>query len=200
MSKAMECVRKNSESYQDAALKYGVDRKALRKRVEGEISIDAKVGPSTLLSVKEEIKLVQHCLDMATLGYGYDVIQIRNIVRYHVKDQKITTGWWNRFQERHPEISRRRTEVLERQRASALSPSNFASFFETLKLAISKCEEMSGGEKITPARIFNMDEIGFDLNSIKGYVVTRKGVRNVPLVTSGNRIHVTVIACISAIG
>jgi hypothetical protein len=116
------------------------------------------------------------------------------------KEQAVTTGWWQKFKERHPELTRRRGEALEIQRASALTPHNISSFFEKLKLAFSVCKRLSGGVDVSPARIYNMDEVGFDLNSIKGYVVTQKGVRNVPLVTSGNRTHVTVIACVSAIG
>ena len=40
-----------------------------------------------------------------------------------------------------------------------------------------------------------MNEIGFDLNTVKGL---SKGARNVPFITSGNRFHV--VASVSAIG
>ena len=191
-----------SENYQDVAFKFMVDRKSLRMRVEGELTLDSHVGNKGFLTMEQEQKLVQHCLDMARLGYGYDVLQIRNIVRYYLKDKEceVTSGWWQKFKERHPEITRRRGEALEVQRASALNAQNIAPFFEKLKLAFTVCKRMSGGVDVTSARIYNMDEVGFDLNSIKGYVITQKGVRNVPLVTSGNRTHVTVIACVNAMG
>jgi hypothetical protein len=46
-------------------------------RVDGELSMSAHVGNQGFLNHDQEEKLVQHCLDMASVGYGYDVLQIR---------------------------------------------------------------------------------------------------------------------------
>jgi hypothetical protein len=126
-------------------------------------------------------------------------MQIRNLVRYHLQTPSVTHGWWQKFSQRHREISRRRVQAFERLRYNALNEENLQKFFETLQLAYHKCRELSSGVELTPNRIFNMDEIGFDLNQVQGYIIAQRGVRSVPLLTSGNRTHVTVIASISAI-
>jgi hypothetical protein len=181
MKNALDHIRANpSDTYEYVASKFDVDRKSLRKRAEGELTLSSHQGRIGFLPQAEEKRLAQHCIEMAQLGYGYDVIQIRNIVRYYLKNKKVTSGWWQNFTERNPEITRRRGEALERQRMNSLSSETFTSFFELLNLAMIKCKEMSNGVPLTSARIFNMDEVGFDLNSITGYVVTRRGTKNVP--------------------
>jgi hypothetical protein len=93
MQNAVTYLKSNdSVNFSDVADKYDVDRKALRKRVEGILILNAHVGRSSYFTKEEEQRLVQHCLDMADLGYGYDLIQIRNLVRYYLQDRPITTG------------------------------------------------------------------------------------------------------------
>ena len=59
---------------------------------------------------------------------------------------------------------------------------------------------MSDGRPLTPKRVFSADETGFELNKAQGCVVARTGTKNTFLVSSGNREHISVMSCISAMG
>ena len=105
----------------------------------------AQPGRMPLLTKPEEERLVQHCLDMAEHGYGYDAIQIRNLVRYYLPGKQVTTGWWQKFTLRHPEVTRRRAQAFERLRNSAMTEENLAKFFKVLQLAFQKCRKCQVG-------------------------------------------------------
>jgi hypothetical protein len=137
---------------------------------------------------------------MADLGYGYDCLQIRNLVRFAKKDLRVTDGWWQRFVERHPELARRRVQALDRYRADALKEENINKFFDILKLAYDKCAEMSDGRPLTANRVFSADEVGFDLNRVQGYMISKRGTKNAFVLSSGNREHISVMSCVSALG
>ena len=56
----------------------------------------------------------------------------------------------------------------------ALNPQLVDLFFKVLDKSVQRVEELSGGAKLTPDRIRNVDEIGFTMNMTTGYVITRK--------------------------
>ena len=55
-----------------AARLYNIPESTLRDRTLGNVSVDAKNGIGTLMTVEEEHKLVQHISYMAEIGYGYN--------------------------------------------------------------------------------------------------------------------------------
>jgi hypothetical protein len=125
MEVALKYLKENPHSFvSDVALNHRLDRKALSQRHFGQLPVHAGLGRNPILSGTEEQTLVKHCIDMADLGYEYDVLQIRNLVRYFFKSHKITEGWWRGFQSRHPELTRRRTQALDRYRQNATTESN----------------------------------------------------------------------------
>jgi len=56
-----------------------VGRESLSGRFKGKREILAQPGPKPLCSPEEEAGMLKHCLEMADLGYGYDVLQIRTL-------------------------------------------------------------------------------------------------------------------------
>ena len=51
----------------------------LKRRIDGLVLMDARPGPSTILTCVEEDKLCQYCLDMADMGYGLTTEDIKVI-------------------------------------------------------------------------------------------------------------------------
>ena len=47
-----------------------VSAKTMHRRVAGAVSIDCKPGPSTVLTAKEEQRLVQYVIEMSGLVFG----------------------------------------------------------------------------------------------------------------------------------
>jgi hypothetical protein len=109
-------------------------------------------------------------------------------------------GWWRRFKGRHPVLSRRRTELLDRKRAGALNESVVQDYFDLLSVAFAKVKELSGGIELTPERVWNLDESGISLDVGRQYVFARRGTRVQHQMSSGVREHVTAVACVSAAG
>lgn len=142
-------------SVRQTAKKYGVNRKALTGRIKGEISFDASLGRTALLTREEEEVLTQHCIDMARLGYGYDRKQIIGLASYYLKGKgtQITRGRWQSFILRHPELSRRKAEAFDRYRTASCTKAKVQDFFDLLELAYEKCKQFSNGEALTANRI-----------------------------------------------
>ena len=60
----------------------------LKRRVDGLVAVDARLGPSTVLTRDEEDKLCQYCLDMADMEYGL-TIEDTKVVAYVVQESPI---------------------------------------------------------------------------------------------------------------
>ena len=73
MREAMKLVTLNEKSLRQASREYDVPLTTLKRRVDREVSLNAKPGPSTALTRKEEEKLCEYCLTMADMGYGLTV-------------------------------------------------------------------------------------------------------------------------------
>ena len=81
MSEAMKLVKLNEKSLRQAASyrEYDVPLITLKLRVDGEVSLNAKPGPPTVLTGEEEKKLCEYCLTMCDMGYGLTVEDIRRV-------------------------------------------------------------------------------------------------------------------------
>ncbi|CAN0091859.1 unnamed protein product [Hapterophycus canaliculatus] len=56
-AKACEAVQSGAMSVRSAALAFGVSKSSIARRVNGEVAMDAKVGPKTVLTKEEEDSL-----------------------------------------------------------------------------------------------------------------------------------------------
>ena len=65
----MNAVKVDSKALRQALREYGVPVATLKRWVDGLVAVDARLGPSTVLTREEEDKLCQYCLDMADMGY-----------------------------------------------------------------------------------------------------------------------------------
>lgn len=174
----------------------------LRPRIKGKLTIESQVGRTKALPSAIEKQLVDFILDMADRGFGKDVNEICRIARRLSGDPtfKATTQWWKRFKTRFPQLSRRRSQGFERLRASAMNPGLIKHYFIILESAFAKVTELSGGMQLTADRIYNMDEIGFLLNAVKAYIVTRKGTKHVASISSNCRVTTSLAVAVSAAG
>ena len=113
---------------------------------------------------------------------------------------KASWGWWEKFTARNPTVARRRTEMYERVRAGAMNADTIGMYFLLLQHVFGQLQEKSGGVALTPDYIYNMDEVGFSQNVAKGYVITRKGAKQVQSMSTGNRTHTTMVDLVSCSG
>ena len=203
MQKALEFSRENSDvSLNKIAKDFGVGRKALKDRQSGAIEVNAQVGPRGKLSKEEENILKNHLIEMAALGFGYNAFQVTELVRSFLNknDVQISDTWVFHFLERHPEISKRRAQSLEKQRLGALDEATTQAYFDLLKLAFSKCKDLSNGIELTAGRVFAADEVGFSNENTQTFILTRKGDKHPFVVASNISQHVTLMAFAAANG
>ncbi|CAB1101082.1 unnamed protein product [Ectocarpus sp. CCAP 1310/34] len=86
--KAIEAVRSGAMSLRAAAQAYGVNKRSLSRRLSGDVSMDAKVGPRTVLTVEEENFVEDALLYAARHFIGID----RTALQEHVR-QLCNDGW-----------------------------------------------------------------------------------------------------------
>ena len=107
----------------------------------------------------------------------------------------MTTGWWNSFRKRHPQLTVRVASRLSYVRAVAHDPEIFQGYFDLLEEALSKNKLMND-----PVHIFNCDESGFPLEHKPGKLIGMRGQKDLHTTTSGDKAQLTVLACVSASG
>ena len=180
----------------------GVPRSVIQTRIKGKCQVTSHVGKPTSLTTEDESALASYLIDMADRGFGKDVCEIRVIAAKMSTNSKFraTTQWWQRFKRRHSELSRRRAQGFERLRAIAMNPSLIKHYFLLLTSAFAKIAELSGGMQLTADRIFNMDEIGFQISAGKMYVVARKGSKHVASISYNCRVTTSLAVAVSASG
>lgn len=126
---ALDDIRSNRLSFRAAEVKYGVPKSTLSDYVSGKSVIGRKPGPSSVLSVDEESKLVDWAFEMAEIGYGQTRRQVCEMVKKFLQDGRPNPfndnrpgkDWWYAFVRRNPKLSLRSASLLESYRASACS-------------------------------------------------------------------------------
>ena len=121
----MNAVKGDGKALRKASREYGV---AVATLVDGLVAVDARPGPSTVLT-REENKLCQYCLNMADMGYGLTIEDIK-VVAYHIvagsgrshpfKEGSAGRDWYEGFLRGHPQLSLRKPEALSYARAKML--------------------------------------------------------------------------------
>ena len=149
----------------------------------------------------EEAEVVEWCKEMAQLGHGLELIQLKSTVSQicqgrpnPFKDGFPGKSWWFGFKTRHPELVLRTAEGLDRDRALNLRPAVVQKFYDTLSSAYDK--HYYGAD-----HIWNCDEIGLQAGRNCGMqVIAKRGSRNVPKILPKSREWITILCCVNAIG
>ena len=84
-------------------------------------------------------------------------------------------------------------ESLSYVRAASTNHVVIDKYFDLLEDILSK-------NSLTSSRIFNLDESGIPLQHCPGKRIAVRGQKHVNVVTSGNKMNITVLACVSASG
>jgi hypothetical protein len=182
----------------------GVHEIALRNRIDGKVGWFASAGQRCALGEAEEL-VVKHVKDMADRGFGYDWCEIEQLAvtvaaRKRVPDFVASKQWRAGLQRRHPELTRRKAEALERTRAGAMNIAHIKHYMGILAQAHDDCRRMSGGVPLQASRILNMDETGFGLTKTLGWVVTAKGQNRAAFLKTGYQDHISLAAVVCANG
>lgn len=198
MDRALKAVVSEGLSIRQAALQFNVPKSSLGDRISGRVVPGASSGPPRYLSTAEENELVQFLIRSAGIGYGKSRKQVMALVQTMLTSKGLTktvsSGWWESFCRRHPNLALRTAAPLSLARARASDPEVVSRYFDLLEQTLDE-----NGLRDRPGQIFNMDESGMPLNPKAPKLVVECGSAAVA-VGSGNKSQVTIVGCVSAAG
>lgn len=201
----MRAVQEEGMAVSGAAKQFMVPRKTLDDRIKGRVQHGRRPGPSTALTVEDESALATYLLYMAEHGFPLTssmAVAFAWAVSLRSGSQgrfNLETGpgrhWWRCFRSRHPELTLRTADNLERSRANALTREVVDNYFDCLKVVLEQNNLMN-----TPRQLFNCDETFLPLNISSEKVVARKNTKHVYAQSSGTSDHITLLCGASAAG
>ena len=131
-----------------AAARFSVPRKTLDDRMKGHVKHGTNPGPCTVLTPEQEEALVSYLFYMADHGYPLTRTMVKAYGWAIAKrsgngdrfNQEFGPGehWWINFRKRHPNVTLRRADMLERTRAEALNPDIVKEYFGLLGETLEK--------------------------------------------------------------
>ena len=136
MSEAYHAVE-SGVSIHRVAEEYKVPRSTLADRVSGKVLLGAKGGKKRYLEDEEEDELVRFLIKCANIGYPRSRSEVVAIVQRICNSRKldviVSLGWWERFCQRHPDISLRTASMLSRSRVIGSNTEAIDTYFDILE-------------------------------------------------------------------
>ena len=198
----MEAVTSGRMSIRKSAELHNVPKSTLADRISGRILPGAISGPKPYLDEDEEMELVSFLLRVADLGFGHTQKEVIAIVERSLKSKygstapkRISSGWWQGFLGRHPQLTLRTPAQLSIRRMKASNRDSINKYFDELEETMEE-----NGLTQRPCQIFNVDETGMPLQIKPNKVVHAKGIKKPSYISSENKATITVVGCVSASG
>ena len=169
MEAAMRAVQQEGKTVSAAAKQHAVQPKTLDDRIRGRVIHGSNPGPSTVLTAREEDALASYLLYMAERGFPLTSNMARAFAwavslrsgtsdRFN-EDTGLGKHWWSNFRARHPELTLRTADNLERSRENSLTKEVVDGYFETLKRTLEENDHVNA-----PRQLFNCDKTFLPLN------------------------------------
>lgn len=136
---ALRDIKENKSAVRNASRTYGVPRSTIQDRLLGKFpGKQGKTGPQPILTVEGEKKIADWIVNMAKRGFPIKKIDLIETVEKIIKDSdkknKFKGGrpgerWYQNFLKRHPIISLREAEGINKARAVVTEESIRRWFF-----------------------------------------------------------------------
>ena len=166
-------------------------------------------GPRAVLGEAAEQQIVEYIVWMDNEGWPLSWRRIRVIARDVAKRNGVdsfsaSNRWKNGFKRRHPELSTRLAENMERTRVGGMNKEQTQKYFDTLEKVKALCARLNGEEELAPSLLYNLDEAGVDqVSEMDGdrQVVVLK-IKTTPTYrkTSADRTHLSAAVCVAGDG
>ncbi|KAJ8953396.1 hypothetical protein NQ318_023513, partial [Aromia moschata] len=208
LQRALFEIREKNMSINKASKEFNVPKTSIIDRMKGRSRPNRrKTGPAPILSIEVEDKLKEWIINIAKCGFPLkksDLIDtVEKIAKDLGKSHLFTDGkpgqkWYINFMKRHPEISKREAEGVNRARA-VITEEYLRAWFRDLHeyLETNNIADVMSD----PSRVFNGDESGFSLCPKSGKVLAPKGWKNLYTIKLGQeKDNITVLVTFSANG
>lgn len=206
LANAMEAVQKKLLSERAAAKQYDIPRRTLKNHLKSGI-VNRKLGRNTVIKKEQEDELASRIKRLAKVGVPMTPAAIRgqayifcekNNIQHNFSSRSRRAGkdWLKLFLKRHPDISKRKAQILNPGRAQKLNKLIVTQHFKEIQELYDELDIVQN-----PQRLYNMDEKGCRLTIHKQpTVLAQKGIKRVHLVAPEHAENVTVAACVNALG
>ena len=205
MIKALDAVKKDKLTVSKAAALNHVPRKTLDDRVRCRVVHGRKPGRTTVLTSEEEEALCNYLIYMAERGfpltrrmvmaYAWAVARRSGKEKAFNKEAGPGDRWWSNFRRRHPKITLRKLDKLDRNRAQNFNPEVVDKYFKLLKKTLEDNSLMT-----SPRRIYNCDESFLPLDGSREKAVTYVKSKCAYGQVTGTTEHITLLCGASAAG
>ena len=198
LSSALKAIDEG-KSYRIVSEMYNIPRTTLHDHYNGKVQFGSKPGPNPYLSFEEEEELASFLINAARIGFPHTKKKVFAIVERVLEkrtgETNVTNGWWERFLQRHSEVTLKSAVPLGIARAKATDPDVLSRYFDILEDCLRKNEILNN-----PSRIFNCDETGLAFNPPCFKVVGERGSKELCHVTSGDKSKASIMAFVGATG
>lgn len=163
-------------------------------------------GPGCHLGAAAEAELKKYITWMDERGFplGWRAIRIiaHEIGQKYGLAFEASSGWVRRFKRRHPDLTTRIAQSLERTRVGGMNPDTIQRYFDLLEKVKEEIVEANGGAEFADDLIYNLDETGIDqLSAMKDQVVTfRRKKLGTYVQSSSDRTHLSALTMIRGDG
>ncbi|XP_065654605.1 uncharacterized protein LOC136081232 [Hydra vulgaris] len=202
MKNAIAAVQNSLMSQREAAAQFSIPRSTLGKYLKGNSVHGVKPGPSPILSMNLELKLVEYAATRAELGFGFGKRQFKKYAsdlatKHNLKFKHSTPSekWWRSFNQRHKNLVLRKPEGTSSVRHQCMSMPKVAKYFSSLHEVLSDTCAL-----LKPSLIWNMDESGLQMDFKPPKIIAKRGTKHLQSRTSGKRETITIIAAVNAAG
>ena len=157
MADAINAVKQQGISANQAADCHGIPRSTLKDRLSGRVIHGVSPGPRPYLSKSEETELASHLLTASSIGYGKTRRDVRCLVETHLttngklRGTSISNGWWFNFLKRNKSLRLRSGDSTAGVRMEAVNAENLKNYFDLLKSVYDEFEFEN-----FPESIYNM--------------------------------------------
>lgn len=213
LQQAIKLVQENGLSVRTAAKQCNVSRTTLQRHFgahlesgDAEFSYKNNCSIRQVFSNEEQLDLRDYLLTASLMHYGLSKEDVKKLAYQFAKaNTKTYPASWNTncqageqwlldFRKRNPELSLRTPRPTSIARATGFNKPIVKMFFDKYSSVLEK-------HKLTPDRLYNMDETGISSVHTPPKILASKKIKQVGGITSTERgFNTTMIACINAVG
>ena len=199
MERAIQSITLNGISVRRAAADYNIPKSTIYDRLSGKVIPGAVCGAPRYLTDKGEEELESFLIGCAQIGFGKTrsdvILLVQKLLQSRGMQKDVSSGWWESFLRRHPNVTLRTPVCLSKARAMATNQEVIDQYFDILEDALEENDLLD-----KPCQIYNLDETGIPLDPKPLKVVTHRGVKNPSAIGSGKKQQITVVGCVHAGG
>lgn len=201
---AVEAVEKGMNLHR-ASIAFEVPYATLHNKVSGKSAVTSRhSGPESILGLDAENMLVEWLIGCAKMGFPISKDGLFDSVKKIIDKSKTESlfknnrpgkTWFRNFMKRHPELTEKKAEYVNRARGS-VTESKIRDWFNEVTLLLGPDVNVLSD----PRRVFNMDESGFFLVPNGDKIIAPRGRHVYEESSSNDKENVTTLFAVNASG